>query len=69
MTTQTMVVCFWVCAICIALASVLGITSIWIDDLWERYSWAWKLNQTSGILGVTAMAVALVVWAFKWLVK
>jgi len=70
MDNQIIRVCFWVCALCIGLASSVGMASIWIDDMWVRYSFAWKLNQTAGLFGVTAVGVAIMVWAFnRWLLN
>lgn len=68
-TTQVMMLCFWICLGCILLAGVIGLSSIWIDDLWNTYRWAWKLEQTAGVFGITALAIAVVAWAFRFFVR
>jgi TRAP-type C4-dicarboxylate transport system permease small subunit len=68
MSTQTMVICFWVCAICLALGGAMGIAGIWVEDIWT-YRWPRKLIETSMVLGGLSLALAIIVWAFRWFVR
>ena len=69
MNTQTMVAMFWLSLICIVVAAGMGIASIWVDNMWVRYSWSWKLCQTSSCLAGTAMLVAVGCWIFRQFVQ
>jgi hypothetical protein len=69
MNTQTMVAMFWLALSCIVVSAGMGIASIWVDDMWERYSWSWKLCQTSSVLAGTALLLAVIVWVFRWFLK
>ena len=68
MNDQIMAICFKVCIGCIIVGVVLGLASIWVDELWANV-WVRKLGQTAGILFGTSLAVAVVSFVFGFFMK
>ena len=60
--------CFWVCLVCIVIAGVLQMVSIWVPQLWYSYAWPTKLTCTAVVFGLSAFGIAITVYAFRWLV-
>jgi hypothetical protein len=60
-------IAFQVCLACLIVGGVTGLFGIWVEELFTRYTWAWKLEATCGLLFVTAVITSLVVYLFQFL--